>query len=81
LGTRRLTHHIPFKYEARSRIFCYQVEQEDYRLLQAGKARFALGRARITSEITRETENITFGVLHLGEHNITGGIGNLTNEA
>jgi alpha-amylase/alpha-mannosidase (GH57 family) len=69
------------KYGAHSRIFCYQVEQEDYRLLQAGKARFALGRVRITSEITCETENITFGVLHLGEHNITGGIGNLTNEA
>ena len=69
------------KYEAHSRIFCYQVEQEDYRLLQAGKARFALGKVRITSEITRETENLTFGVLHLGEHNITGGIGNLTAEA
>jgi alpha-amylase/alpha-mannosidase (GH57 family) len=69
------------KYGVHSRIFCYEVEQEDYRLLQAGKARFALGKVRITSEITRETENITFGVLHLGEHNITGGIGDLTNEA
>jgi alpha-amylase/alpha-mannosidase (GH57 family) len=61
-------------YEEQSRIFCYQVDREEYRLLPAGKKRLALGRARITSEITRESADVTFGVLHFGDHNVSGGI-------
>ena len=33
-----------------------------------------LGKAHITSEITRDTERFTYGVLHLGEHQVSGGI-------
>ncbi|MGA7104634.1 MAG: DUF3536 domain-containing protein [Candidatus Deferrimicrobiaceae bacterium] len=55
-------------------VFCYQVEREDYRLLPAGRKRLALGRAKITSEITRESADVTFGVLHFGDHNVSGGI-------
>jgi alpha-amylase/alpha-mannosidase (GH57 family) len=61
-------------YEEQAKIFCYQVDREEYRLLPAGKKRLALGRARITSEITRETADVTFGVLHFGDHNVSGGI-------
>ncbi len=61
-------------YGDQSEIFCYQVEREEYRLLPAGKKRLALGRARITSEITRESADVTFGVLHFGDHNVSGGI-------
>jgi alpha-amylase/alpha-mannosidase (GH57 family) len=57
-----------------SRIFCYEVDREDQRSLAAGKARFVLGRARVTSQITRESQRVVFGVLHLGEHNISGGV-------
>jgi hypothetical protein len=56
------------------RIYSYSVDCEDYRLMTAGKAKLALGRARITSEITQETENLTFGVAHMGGHNVSGGI-------
>lgn len=62
------------KYPERSRIYCYEVEQEDYQPLVAGKARFVLGRVRVVSEITRDSARISFGVLHLGEHNVAGGI-------
>ncbi|MGB3399029.1 MAG: DUF3536 domain-containing protein [Candidatus Deferrimicrobiaceae bacterium] len=55
-------------------VFCYQVEREDFRLLPAGRKRLALGRAKITSEITRESADVTFGVLHFGDHNVSGGI-------
>ena len=61
-------------YGDRAEIFCYRVEREDYRLLPAGRKRLALGRARITSEITRESARVTFGVLHFGDHNVSGGI-------
>lgn len=61
-------------YGDKAQIFCYQVEREDHRLLPAGKKRLALGRAKITSEITRESANVTYGVLHFGDHNVSGGI-------
>ncbi len=61
-------------YGESSRTYCYAVERRDYRLLTAGRTRLALGRARITSEITRESAELTFGVLHLGDHNLSGGV-------
>jgi len=61
-------------YGDQAEIYCYQVEREDYRLLPAGKKRLALGRAKITSEITGESADVTFGVLHFGDHNVSGGI-------
>jgi alpha-amylase/alpha-mannosidase (GH57 family) len=57
-----------------NRIYSYSVNCEDYRLLTAGKARLALGRAKITSEITEESLDLTFGVAHLGDHNVSGGV-------
>jgi hypothetical protein len=62
------------KYEDRTRLFCYEVEREDFRSLISGDARLAIGRARITSDITREEERFSFGALHLGDHNVSGGI-------
>ena len=61
-------------YDDQAEIFCYQVDREEYRLLPAGKKRLALGRMKITSEITRESADVTFGVLHFGDHNVSGGI-------
>jgi alpha-amylase/alpha-mannosidase (GH57 family) len=60
-------------YSERAHIFCYDVEREDYSFEVAGKQRLAVGRARFSSEITRETASLGFGVLHLGDHNICGG--------
>ena len=62
------------EYPGESRIFCYDVTQEDRRALSAGRARLVLGKARIASAITKETEHFTYGVLHLGEHQVSGGI-------
>ncbi len=58
----------------RERIYAYTVEREDYHLLLAGKARLALGRIRIESNVTGEATRLSFGVLHLGDHNISGGV-------
>jgi alpha-amylase/alpha-mannosidase (GH57 family) len=62
------------EYPAESRIFCYDVTQEDRVALSTGRVRLVLGKARSISAITRETERFTYGVLHLGEHQVSGGI-------
>jgi alpha-amylase/alpha-mannosidase (GH57 family) len=61
-------------FEERDRVYCYIVEREDYHLIPSGKSRLALGRIRITSTITGESARLSFGVLHLGDHNISGGV-------
>ncbi|HXH49442.1 MAG TPA: DUF3536 domain-containing protein, partial [Terriglobia bacterium] len=62
----------PYNHE--TKIYCYTVDRQDYKLLNEGKTRLALGRAEITSEITWESSQISFGVLHLGDHNLSGGV-------
>ena len=62
-----------FDYGDAARVYCYDIAREDYRLDASGRARLALGRARVRSEITGEAEDVAFGVLHLGDHNLSGG--------
>ncbi|MHB8524541.1 MAG: DUF3536 domain-containing protein [Candidatus Acidiferrales bacterium] len=54
--------------------YCYTISRQDFRVLSSGKARLVVGRAHISSDITTESANISFGVVHLGDHNITGGV-------
>jgi alpha-amylase/alpha-mannosidase (GH57 family) len=61
-------------YGDHSRIYCYDVYREDYNAHTEGKTRLAIGRARVTSEITRESSSFSFGVLHLGGHNVWSGV-------
>jgi hypothetical protein len=42
--------------------------------LVCGKTRGIVGQARFTSEITQESEVISFGVLQFGDHNINAGV-------
>ncbi|TAM82837.1 MAG: DUF3536 domain-containing protein [Acidobacteria bacterium] len=68
-------------YSQQTKIYCYTIDRKDYRVLDEGKTRLALGRAQITSEITRESSQISFGVLHLGDHNLSGGVRKFRSEA
>src|SRR6202140_3671267 len=61
-------------YSEKTGIYCYGVDREQYSLEAEGKLRLATGRARFNSEITRESATMSFGVLHLGDHNVTGGV-------
>lgn len=62
------------EYPHRARVFCYDVTQQDRRALSAGTARLVCGKADVVSAITGESQRFTYGVLHLGEHQISGGI-------
>src|SRR5208283_1253587 len=59
----------------RSSIYAYSATREDYRSFQVGGSRLVIGRATVTSEITRIFSSLCFGVLHLGDHSIACGTG------
>jgi alpha-amylase/alpha-mannosidase (GH57 family) len=61
-------------YPDSTRVYSYTVENKDYRLKRSGKMRLAFGKVRFTSEITQDSEMLTFGVLHFGDHNLHGGV-------
>jgi len=68
-------------YADESRVYCYGVERRDHRLVASGRARLALGRALVRSLVTGEAEEVAFGVLHLGDHNLSGGAAPFPGEA
>lgn len=61
-------------YEKTVDIYCYTADREEYHLFEAGKARLVLGRAHFISQITLDEAPLSFGVLHLGDHNMTCGV-------
>ncbi len=61
-------------YDEQSRIYCYTVDRQDHRRLETGKAKLVFGRARVTSEITRESTVLDYGVLYFGIINVSGGV-------
>lgn len=59
----------------RESIYAYRVDTEDCRSFLVGKTKLATGKVTVTSTITSDSIALYFGVLHLGDHNITCGIG------
>jgi len=54
--------------------FCYDIKIQEYRKLESGAAKLGLGRIRISSQITRECRDLTFGVVHFGEQILHAGV-------
>jgi hypothetical protein len=61
-------------YDERARVYAYWVDQLDYRGDTLGRAKLAVGKVRVTAEITQETATFAFGILHFGDHNMSGGV-------
>jgi alpha-amylase/alpha-mannosidase (GH57 family) len=59
----------------RNSIYSYSAAMEDYRSFQAGGTKLVIGRAKVTSKVTRISISLCFGVLHLGDHSIACGTG------
>ena len=53
-------------YPREQRLYCYAVHQIDYQLQRLGSLTLAIGQLQLTSELTRETSQLVFAVLHLG---------------
>ena len=67
-------------YAPHSQTYCYQIQQEDHTILSSGKSRVSFGRIRITSDITFDSDRVTFGAVHLGDHYVTGGVREFVDE-
>lgn len=62
------------EYPQQSRIYSYEVRCEDFQSVQEGKTKLVLGRAQISSRVTGESTALSFGALHLGDQNVSGGV-------
>jgi alpha-amylase/alpha-mannosidase (GH57 family) len=54
--------------------FCYDISTRDYRRLESGVARLGIGRARVSSKITREIRQLTFAGIHMGDQVLHAGV-------
>jgi alpha-amylase/alpha-mannosidase (GH57 family) len=61
-------------YPDQTKIYCYHAERKDIQVFQAGAAKMAVGEVKLTSEVTHESALLSFGVLHMGDHNVNGGV-------
>jgi alpha-amylase/alpha-mannosidase (GH57 family) len=59
------------KYAQQFSIYSYTVESTDYQTFEAGRSKLAVGQARVTHQFIGETSTVDFGVLHLGDHNLS----------
>jgi alpha-amylase/alpha-mannosidase (GH57 family) len=62
------------EYGKRIRIFSFTFEDEQREFHVTGKTRIAIGRVRMISEITQETDLLSYAILYMGEHNLIGGV-------
>jgi alpha-amylase/alpha-mannosidase (GH57 family) len=59
---------------SRIALYCYTVSSDDYKRAEGGKSKLALGKTRITSNLTWEEKPVSFAVLYFGDHNLSGGV-------
>jgi alpha-amylase/alpha-mannosidase (GH57 family) len=62
-------------YPEHERLYCYSVDLSDLTMNDTGRTKLAVGRARIMSEITLESEVLSFGAVYMGEHTMNAGVG------
>ncbi len=62
------------EYSKKTEIFCYEVENIKRDFKEAGKQKIIIGRLLMRSKITFDEKIISFAFLHLGDHNINGGV-------
>jgi alpha-amylase/alpha-mannosidase (GH57 family) len=61
-------------YQDCTGVYSHQVIREDHVSQVEGRRKLGIGRIRVCSEITQENREFGYGVLHLGDHNISGGV-------
>lgn len=61
--------------DGKTEVYCYDVRDEERREMSAGRTRLRVGRATLTSRLSLNSQRVTYAVLHLSDHIITGGAG------
>ena len=54
--------------------YCFRVRKSDTQMFESGRMRLAIGRLDFTSEITGYSGVYCYGVLHLGDQNVSAGV-------
>lgn len=60
--------------------FCYRIKTIDYQRFESKSVKLALGRIRVTSEITHDGREVIFGVVHMGDQILHAGVRDFTSE-
>jgi len=63
------------KHQEKVNIYTYEATSKSFVIELAGIHKLAIGTVTIRSQITWEEEDISFAILHLGDHNLIGGAG------
>jgi hypothetical protein len=58
----------------RRSVYCYDIERQDMQIRRSGRTTLVIGTVRATSQITTATTTLSFGAVHFGDHNLTGGV-------
>ena len=62
------------EYSEETNIYCYRVKRDVHRVHGSGKLRLAIGKTIVSSDLTWDSEPLSYAVLHLGDHNINGAV-------
>ncbi|MGI8893721.1 MAG: DUF3536 domain-containing protein [Bacteroidia bacterium] len=68
------------EYPEETEVHMFTAKSEIYNKSEAGKYTLAIGKTFLQSQITFEKLTVSFAVLHLGEHNLSGGIREFVSE-
>jgi alpha-amylase/alpha-mannosidase (GH57 family) len=61
-------------YPGEARIYSFLVRQDDRQFFTAGNARLAIGRINVKFAVTLLSDNFTYVVVHMGDHNLSCGV-------
>ena len=62
------------EYPKKTDLYSYVAHAEHYDRFEAGKQKLALGKVTMRSDLTWEEQELSFAVLHLGDHHLFGGV-------
>jgi len=61
-------------YQEKAVVYSYRIDQVDHYASALGRNRLTVGKLCAISEITRESAMLSYGFVHLGDHNMSGGV-------
>jgi alpha-amylase/alpha-mannosidase (GH57 family) len=68
-------------YADETAIYAYKAKRQAYERSEAGRQKLAIGSAHLRSNVTAAESQISYAVLHLGDHNLLGGVREFVDEA
>lgn len=80
LGAHYAVSSLFSEYQREIILHMFSAQSEKYYKKEAGKFTLAIGKTLLQSQITFEQLTVSFAVLHLGEHNLYGGVSPFQNE-